>query len=174
MTRISWEAERGGSRSDGRTESGQVIFQRQLTDDLQIGAGAIIATRLNEDLFFIPIGSISWDLTDRWRLRTMRGLHLLYRVDEQGRWEAGLNAEYHSTYFRLNDEGIAPGGVFRSRAVVSTLSLMYRPNPGLQAGAEIGFVPWRQIKLSDDEERTLFKSGLNPGLSAAFTAAIMF
>lgn len=174
MGRVSWEAEREALRSDGRSEGGQVLFQRRFHERLTLGAGGIVATRLNEDLFLIPIASIRWAITDRVTLQTMRGLNLFYTFDEARHWTLGLNAEYHSTYFRLNDKAFAPGGVFRQRNIVSTVSLMYQPNPGIQVGAEIGYVPWRQIKISDAEERTLLRSKTDPGFSAAFTAALTF
>lgn len=174
MGGLRWTAEEGASRSDARTQSGMFLLQHRWREDVQVGFGALAASRLDEDPLIIPTASIDWTISDRWRLRTTRGVHLLHQLDAAGKWEAGLNAEYHSRYVRLKEEGIAPGGVFRSRLVVTSLSLMVRPNPGVSFGAEVGFVPWRKITVKDADENTVFESEIDAGFSAAFTASMTF
>jgi hypothetical protein len=167
-------AEKGVSLSDGRTLSGQVQFQRQLTDDLQIGVGLFVASRLDEDVQAFPLASIFWKITDRWSLRTTRGLRLAYQLDERGHWEAGIASEYFTRRIRLDDGELAPGGVFRTRALVSTLSLVYKPNPGIRVGAEIGFAPYRAISIRDAEKQTVFRARTEEGFSTAFRASLTF
>ena len=174
MGRIRWAAERGASRSDGRMQSGMFMFQREWLDGVILGVGAMAASRLDEDPLVIPTASIDWQITERWRFRTMRGVHLFYQLDEAGKWEAGLNSEYHSRYVRMHRNGIAPDGVFRSRLIASTLSLAYRPNPGVTLGAEAGFIPWRKITIRDGDGDTVFQSKTDAGYSAAFTARMLF
>ncbi len=174
MGSMRWAAERRASRSDGRMQSGMVLFQRAWRDGVRLGVGAMAASRLDEHPLVIPTASIDWQISDRWRLRTMRGFHLFYQLDEAGKWEAGLNSEYHSRYVRLHSDGIASDGVFRSRLIVSSLSIAHRPNPGVTLGAEAGFIPWRKITIRDGEGDTVFQSKTDTGFSAAFTARMLF
>lgn len=174
MGNLRWAAEQGASRSDARMETGMFMLQHQWREHVRFGLGLLAATRLDEDPLIIPTASIDWEITDRWTIRTMRGLHLLYQLDEAGKWRAGLNAEYHSRYVRLKDDGVAPAGLFRSRLVVSSLSLLYQPNPGVLLGAEAGYIPWRKLTIRDEEDRKVFESKADPGFSAAFTAGMTF
>lgn len=174
MGGVRGAAERGASRSDNLMPNGMILFQRMWRDGLRIGIGGMAADRLDHRPLIIPIGSIDWEITDRWRIRTMRGLHLLYTLDDAGKWEAGLNGEYHSRYVRMRDDGMTPNGTLRSRLLVTTLSLMYRPYPGAAIGAEIGYIPRRKITIRDPDKRVVFESQTESSVTAAFTAAVAF
>ncbi len=174
MGGIRWSAEHGASHDDARMQSGMILFQRSWLENLEVGVGMLAASRLDDKPLAIPMASINWDMTERLRLRTTRGLNLLYQLDEAGRWDLALNGEYHSRYVRLRDDGPAPSGIFRSRLIATTLAILYRPNPGVRLGAEIGFIPWRKITIRDENETTVFDSKTDPGLSAAFTASMTF
>ncbi len=166
--------EQGASRSDGQAEAATVLFQYQWTDNLQVGLGGFVSSRMDESYLIIPGATINWDITDRWNFRTMRGLHLSYAFDPQRHWRIALNNEYISRYFRLREDGPGAGGVFRSRGIVSTLALLYQPNPGIMMGAEVGYSPWRNIRVRDRDDQTVFESRVRDSLSAAFTASITF
>ena len=174
LTSVRTDVESGVSRSDGRMYSGQVLVQRDVGENFQLGVGVLASSRLDTGNLVIPTGMVSWAITDRLRVRTMRGLHLLYKLDEARHWEWGLNAEYHSRYIRLGDAGPAPGGVYRSRAVITTTSLMYRPNPGVTIGFEVGVVPWRELDIRERRGARVWQQRIEPGLSAAALATITF
>lgn len=174
MASMRTDVESGVSRSDGRMYSGQITVQRDVADGVRLGLGVLAASRLDSRNWVIPMGSISWDVTDRLRVRTMRGVHLSYALDAARRWEWGLNTEYHSRHIRLNDDGPAPGGVYRSRSVVTTTSLTYRPNPGMTLGFEVGVVPWRELDIRERRGGSVWEQRVQPGLSAAAIANITF
>ncbi len=174
MGGVRWAVEQGASRSDAMLANGMVSVQRPWLENVRLGVGVLASGRLERSPFVVPTVSIEWDITERWTLRTLRGLHLLYQLDEAGHWVASLNSEYHSRDIRMREDGIAPDGVFRSRLIVSTLALMYRPNPGVRIGAELGVVPWRRITIRDGDDETVFRSKVDVGPSAAFTANMTF
>ena len=162
------------SASDAYTGSASFLVQYQWTDSFQLGVGAMAGRRLEQRNSLFPFAAIYWAITDRLKLRTTRGLQLAYQLDERGRWEAALNNEYFRHAFRLNENGPGEGGVFRSKAIVTTGSVMFRPNPGMSFGAEIGFAPWRDYRVRDADNRTIFDDRLKPGTTAAMTASITF
>lgn len=170
--RSSREAQ--ASARDAYTGSASFLVQYQWTERFQLGVGAMAGRRLEQSNSLFPFAAIHWAITDRLKLRTTRGLQLAYRLDERGRWEAALNNEYFRHAYRLSDGGPGQGGVFRSQAVVTTGSLVFRPNPGMTFGAEIGFAPWRDYRVRDADNRTIFDDRLEPGVTAAMTASMMF
>lgn len=84
--------------------------------DLMIGFGAGAFYRLGETRAF-PSLIVSWKITNRLRLgnsyRLMMsgpaGLELSYTLDEN--WEAAAGGGYRSSRFRLDMNGVAPGGI---------------------------------------------------------------
>lgn len=174
MMGVRWAGEDRASEEDTRTQMIQVMGQHQLSPDFQWGLGLMVSSRLDDDVQIIPIPSISWNITDRISLRTTRGLHLGYQWDEAGRWRSYLNVEYHGKEFRLNSDGPAPNAVYRQRLAVTSLAMDYKPNPGMSFAAEIGYIPWREVRIDDSNGAELFRSEVDPGFSAAVSASIMF
>ncbi len=176
FTMISGRSSREAQASarDAYTGNASFLVQYQWTENFQLGVGAMAGRRLEQRNSLFPFASVTWAITDRLRLRTTRGLQLAYALDARERWEVALNNEYFRHAFRLNEDGPGQGGVFRSQAVVTTGSLVFRPNPGMTFGAEIGFAPWRDYRVRDADNRTLFDERLNPGVTAAMTASITF
>lgn len=174
MSSLSTAAERGASLWNDRALGGSVQAQFQLTDALQLGVGFMAMDHWDEGMRVFPVASFNWQATDRLTIQTMRGLNIRYRLDERGHWQAGLNAEFFSSYIRLNDEGEGAGGIFRSRAIVSTLSMLYQPNPGMTFGAEVGTSLWRSLRIRDPDRQTIFQSRTETGISAALIASLTF
>ncbi len=157
-----------------RALGGSAQAQYQVRDDLQLGIGFMAMDHWDEGMRVFPMVSVDWRATNRLRVRTTRGLNVGYRLDERGHWTAGWNTEFFSHYIRLNESGEGGGGVFRSRALVSALSLLYRPNPGITIGAEVGTSLWRSLRIRDPDGETVFRSRTDPGATAAFTASLTF
>jgi len=82
----------------------------------RIGIGLGAFDRLDETAFF-PFLSVKWQLTDNLRIGNAlnagptgpAGLQLAYRFSEK--WEAAIGFSRRSFRFRLDDTGIAPGGI---------------------------------------------------------------
>ncbi len=162
------------SARDSYTGSASFLLQYQWTERVQCGIGAMAGRRLEQRNVLFPFASVNWTITDRLKLRTTRGVHLAYALDERGRWEAALNTEYFRHAVRLHDDGPGQGGIFRSEAIVTTGSLVFRPNPGMTFGAEMGYAPWRDYRVRDADNRTLFNERLAGGATVAMTASITF
>jgi hypothetical protein len=174
LASVDWNAETDADRGEARTESAMIMLQRDLTESIEWGFGLVAGTELDDSDDFFPLVSLSWDITDRLRLRTRRGIQLLYTLDTERRWQAALDIEYLSRTIRLNEAGPGDGGVYRSRLVLTSLALLYRPNPGLFFGAEIGIVPWQNIRVRDADRQTLFDQDVEPGAVGALSASLRF
>jgi hypothetical protein len=125
---------------------GVVSAGKRVGDTLTLGVGAGVFYRLEEVSVF-PYLVVDWRITERVRLSNPlragptgpAGLELVCAVS--GGWDAGFGGAYRSIRFRLDDEGVAPGGVGEVRAVPAWFRLSHRKGPFLvdaYAGAVFG------------------------------------
>ena len=140
--------EKGASNSDSRTYGlfGAVFWQ--INEDLSIGPGFGAFSRLEGSARFFPILAIDWNITDRWNLSTGRGLAssqgpgltLSYTINED--WSLGVAGRYEDLEFRLDDDGVAAGGVGRDQSVPLIFTAELNPSEKLNlsvfAGVEFG------------------------------------
>ena len=167
MGHVRTTAESGASLSDAVYGGGVLTVQHPIRENLQLGVGVLAAARLDTGPLVIPIASVRWNITDRLLLETQRGLHVRYALDPAGRWTASWNAEYFSRYVRLNDAGVAPGGMLRTRAFQSGFSLLYQPNPGMALGLDLEIAPGMKVTLKDGDRHTVLNEKLEPGIAVA-------
>jgi len=120
----------------------------RFNEDLTLGPGVGVISRLEESARVFPILLIEWNITERWNLSTGRGLAasqgpgltLSYRLTPT--WRLGLAGRYEEIQFRLDNAGAAPGGIGEDRAIPLVFTAGWSPNRqvrlGLFAGLEFG------------------------------------
>jgi hypothetical protein len=146
---LRYDYESGVSASDGRTYGAFAGLTWRVSDRLTIGPGVGFFTQIeDDDANVFPALLVDWDITDRWRLSTGTGLgatqgpgiSLSYAYSDALRVSFG--ARYEELRFRLDDTGLAPGGVGQDRSVPVVISVNYDPTPNMSlsafAGAEFG------------------------------------
>jgi hypothetical protein len=140
--------EKGASNSDSRTFGlfGAVFWR--INEDLSIGPGLAAFSRLEGSTKFFPILAIDWNINDRWNLSTGRGLAssqgpgltLNYKLNET--WSLGVAGRYEDLEFRLDDEGVAAGGVGRDQSIPLVFMAEMKPDSNMNfsvfAGLEFG------------------------------------
>ena len=145
---VRFNGEKGASNSDSRTFGlfGAVFWR--INEDLSIGPGVGVFSRLEGSTRFFPILAIDWNIADRWNLSTGRGLAssqgpgltLSYKINED--WSLGVTGRYEDLEFRLDDNGVAAGGVGRDQSfpLVFMAELNHDKNINLSvfAGLEFG------------------------------------
>jgi hypothetical protein len=117
---IEWAYETGASASNVLNYGAIVSVTRTFSPRLVLGAGVGVFRNIDETKVF-PYVIIRWQIDDRWRLANPfqagpaggAGLELTYAVNDD--WEIAGGGAYRSYRFRLNDSGIAPGGVGENR-----------------------------------------------------------
>lgn len=153
---IRWDYEDGASPSDGQTYGIFAGIAWKLSDSLTVGPAFGAYSQLEDsgaDVF--PALLINWDITDRWNLTTGAGLGatggpgltLGYELDET--MKLSLSARSESVRFRLDDTGLAPGGVGEDKSIPVVLSFEYSPNPGLLLAAFAGAEFDGELTLED-------------------------
>jgi len=165
---LRWSAETDADLEDGQTEGVIAAVYWKLSDSLTIGPGLGVFSELTDDTDWFPFLAIDWAITDRWSLSTGQGvgatqgpgLALSYQTTDA--LSLGVAARYESTQFRLDDGGIAPGGIGESRSVPVVLTLDWRPNPGIGVSAFAGVETGAELTLRDSDGSTVSQSDVDP------------
>ncbi len=160
--------EKGASSSDGRTFGVYAAAAWRINENLTIGPGIGVFQRLESGTRVFPILAIDWNINERWNLSTGRGLAssegpgltLSYKLNDD--WSLGLAGRYEDVEFRLDNEGLAPGGVGRDQSIPLVFIARLTPNAKINfsvfAGVEVGGT----LKLKDADNVILEESDYDP------------
>jgi hypothetical protein len=144
---IEWAYETGASANNVLNYGAILSATRVFSPQLVLGAGVGVFRQIDETKVF-PFLIIQWQIDDRWRLANPfragpaggAGLELAYAVDDN--WEIAGGGAYRSYRFRLDDSGIAPGGVGENRFFPLFVRVSRKFGPAtrldLYAGASTG------------------------------------
>lgn len=177
---LRFNGEKDASSSDSRTWGVFAAATWRLKDNLTIGPGIGIFSRLESSTKFFPILAIDWDINDRWNLSTGRGLAssqgpgltLSYKLNDD--WSFGLAGRYENQEFRLDDEGPAAGGVGRDRSMPMVFSADLTPNEKLRFSAFAGIQVAGELKLKDAMDELIEKSDYDVALLFGATFEVRF
>ena len=167
--------ESGASASDSQTYGLLTAAFWRLSDTLTIGPGLGVFSRLEGSNRVFPILAIDWDVSERWNLSTGGGLAatrgpgltLSYQLDTA--WSIDLSGRYEEFEFRLNDDGLAPGGVGSDKSVPVVLSARYKPNAQLNFSAFLGTGLDGRLRLRDASGNKLQETDYDSGVLVGAT-----
>jgi hypothetical protein len=144
---IEWAYEIGATASNVLNYGAIMSATRIFSPGLVLGAGVGVFRQIDTTKVF-PFLIVQWQIDDHWRLANPlragpaggAGLELAYAFDD--RWEVAGGGAYRSYRFRLDDAGIAPGGVGENRFFPVFLRATRKFGPSTQvdfyAGASAG------------------------------------
>jgi hypothetical protein len=150
-------------------------FAYSFSKELTLGLTATAQTRLEDDLFVLPLPTVNWTLPGdpqgRWRLQigrvqggppTAAGAAIVYAPSPAVSVFGGIGASGLGGDFRLDDDGPVPGGVGRDQSFPLILGLDWRPSPALHISAFGGVSMLGEIELLDAAGRTIGKRDVDP------------
>jgi hypothetical protein len=131
----------GEEGAKGGDSLGGVIYgapRYVVNDHLAIGLGALVQTRLEDNVQVVPLVLVEWDITEHWNLTHdgFPGGTLTYKPNDH--WAFALSAYYQFQDFRLDESGPLPNGVGRETRVPVVLSATWTPDKRIYAEAGIG------------------------------------
>ena len=106
------------------------LFYR-FSDRLSMGPGFGAFTQLEDTTAFFPILLVNWQIAERWRFETGRGLGaslgpgLLLSYRHCDSWALMLGGRYERFRFRLDPNGSTPNGVGEDRGAALYLGTRY-------------------------------------------------
>lgn len=165
---IRTTAESGASFSDG--VSGGILggASYKFSDSLSIGPGLGLISDIEEGLSVFPILLIDWKITRELTLRTGRGLAatrgpgLELGWDPSQAWSLAVGARYEAFRFRLDDDGVAPGGVGEEKGFPLYLSASYNAIPRARISALGGITFGGSLRLEDSKGDLIVQSDYDP------------
>ncbi|NRA99883.1 MAG: hypothetical protein HRU32_08700 [Rhodobacteraceae bacterium] len=153
---LRYSIEGGASMEDGRTYGAFGGVTWRVNDSLSIGPGLGVFSQIeSSDLNVFPALLIDWDITDRWNLSTAQapgategpGLTLTYRAADK--FSVGVAGRLERYRFRLNGDGLAPGGVGEDESFPLVATFSYQPFPGSFISAFVGAEFNGRLSLED-------------------------
>ncbi len=144
--------EESGADGSGRQLGLLAAGAYRVSERLTIGPGFGVFSGLEESTDFFPILFIDWQIADDWRLETGKGLAssrgpgISLKWQPTAQWSFSLAARYEKTRFRLDDSGIAAGGVGQDKSVPVGLSATYA------AGSDVNFTLLGGVELAGSLE----------------------
>lgn len=165
---LRFNGEKGASKSDSRTWGLLGAITWRLDENLTIGPGFGVFAKLEDGTRFFPILAIDWNINDRWNLSTGRGLAasrgpgltLSYKLNDN--WSLGLAGRYEDKEFRLDGEGVAPGGTGRDQSIPLVLDASLKPNRNLNFNVFAGVEFAGKLKLKNADDVIIDESKYDP------------
>jgi hypothetical protein len=163
-----FNGEKDASTGDSSTYGLFAAATWRISEDLTIGPGVGVFSRLEDGSRVFPILAIDWNITERFSLSTGRGLAasqgpgltLGYQLNED--WSLGLAARYEDVEFRLDDKGAAPGGVGRDQSIPLVFMGTLEPNKKLRFSVFAGIELNGTLKLKNSMGDAIEESDYDP------------
>ena len=177
---LRFNGEKDASSSDSRTWGVFAAATWKVKENLTIGPGIGIFSRLEDGTKFFPVLAIDWDINDRWNLSTGRGvastqgpgLNLSYKLNED--WTLGVAGRYENSEFRLDDEGSAAGGIGRDQAMPLVFTANLAPTKKINVSMFAGLQFAGKLKIKDSDGELLEESKYDPSLLAGVSFNFRF
>jgi long-subunit fatty acid transport protein len=173
--------ERGASGSDSTTYGVFAGVSWQVSDALRIGPAFGAFSELEgSGAEVFPALIVDWQISDRWHFSTGGGvaatrgpgLRLGYAYSDA--LDIGLGVRLERSEFRLDQTGLAPGGVGEDNSIPVVISLDYKPNPGVSVNGFIGAALDGELKVEDATGATINKQSYDPAPVAGLAIRLRF
>jgi hypothetical protein len=152
----------GADLDDGATMNLMAGIGKRFDENLTLGVGVMVATRLEEDPLIIPAPQIDWQIDEHWRVHTRGpGAELELTLDED--WQVFGRAGWESRTFRLPDDSIRASGVVKDQRVPLTLGTRWQLHEHLELTFEGGLDVHRELELADSEGKNDRDLDAEPG-----------
>lgn len=176
-----YDYEDGAASSDGFTWGAFGGISWQLSETLSIGPAVGIYSQLgDDDLDIFPALLIDWEFAPRWSLATGTapgstegpGLSLSYQVTDEVK--LSLAGRYENLQFRLDNTGLAPGGVGEDRSFPLVLAVDYSPAIFFRATAFLGAKLGGTMKVRNAAGTVVNEQDYDPAPVAGFAFRLFF
>jgi hypothetical protein len=161
---LRFDGEDGVSFGDGDTLGLLAGASYRFSDRLTIGPGVGVFGELEDDTSLFPILIVDWKITDRLSLETGRGFAasrgpgLQLRWRQSPAWQFAFGGRYEKQRFRLDDDGVAPGGIGEDSSIPLFALAQYQASPSVALSLIGGVVTGGELRLEDADGKGLSKS----------------
>jgi hypothetical protein len=177
---LRWNAEDGASLDDGQIAGVLTGASYRFNDRLSIGPGVGVFSELEDDTDFFPILAIDWRITDQLSFNTGRGFGasrgpgLAFNWDANDRWSVSLGGRYEKNRFRLDDSGVASGGVGQETSTPIYLAVSRKLGGAARLRGVVGMGFNSSVRLEDASGDLLDRTDVEDAPFAGATFDIRF
>ena len=150
-----------------------------VNSSLTVGGGLGLVSQIEDDARLFPVIVVDWEISDTLRLTSKTagaagrsGLELVY--DFANDWEVAIGGSYEFRRFRLDDDGVAPGGVGEERSVPLRARLSYRMGDHVVLDFYGGVVTESELELHSATGVRLGAEDVDPAGLFGFTVRLDF
>lgn len=160
----------GADFGDSITGGGAIGAGYQFGDDLFLGLGGGVMSRLEDGAAFFPLVQLHWRVNDRATLGTNIsalpggfGLELAVKATDDITFR--MFGGYESRAYRLDDDaaGLAEG-VMRDAQAPIGLGITWAPSRHIELALDGGAVVWREFEFLDDSGHEVTDTETDPAL----------
>lgn len=165
---IRTTVEDGAAWDDGISGGGIVGASYKVNERLRIGPGIGVFTELEDDPSIFPVLLVDWQITPRWTLKTGGGLgatqgpgvFLEYQPNTRLRFSFG--GRFDRLRFRLDDNGVAPGGIGEESALATVVAASWQATRRLEFSASVGMSFLGELRLEDRNGNRIVREDYDP------------
>ena len=177
-----WSFELGADAGSSFTYGGLGGVWYRVGERLQIGPGLGVQTQLEAGLSVFPILLVKWDIRPNLTLETGTGLGatlgpgLVLRWKPTEHWDLSFGGRYDRLRFRLDDDGVAPGGIGEDTQLGLLGAVTYRFGPKnlisvtLAAGVDL----FGDLGIQDAQGGRIALQGHNPPVNLGVAFGVGF
>lgn len=170
--------ETGADFGDSLTFGAQLGATYSANDNVTIGLGVLVSSRLEDDVLVVPFPIINWTISEKWSLHTGRshgrGLRAELAFSPIEQLTLALGAGVEAREFRLEDTGPIPDGVARDWRVPVSLVARWDFSKQVSIHAEVGADVFTNYTVDDASGNELDDVDGNAAVFAGVGATFNF
>ena len=160
--------ENGAAWDDCSTAGGVIGVTYTVSKDLVLGGGLAIVSQIEDDLRFIPIIIINWNIVENLTLTSKTSgafggaaVELVWSLDP---WEFALGGVRKYSRFRLDDDAVAPNGVGQEDSIPLYVRVGYHFNEQFSVDLIGGATTFGNLRLEDSGGTRINDQDFDPAL----------
>jgi uncharacterized protein DUF6268 len=146
---VTLSADKDAALSDGLTGVGGGGARYVWSENLSLGLGLAVASRLEDDAFVVPIIALEWQINDRWHLRTLNGATVTYDVTGEKKFFMDLGGRFQRREYRT-DHGDAS---LTEKMISVELGAIYHFSPKAAIRGFVGVAAGRNFEIRADDHK---------------------
>lgn len=171
---VSSSGESGSEFDETITGGGVVGFTHTFDEKLTLGIGVLVSSKLEDDVYIIPVPVIHWQINERWSLLTGERANVRLEFAPSKTWAFGAEVAWDRHEFRLDDEGPLPSGVVDERHVPVGVFARFTPNPNIAIEGNVGLNAYSQLQIDDRNGVRVADEDIDSAIYAGFGVRVRF
>ncbi len=148
-------------------------YRHKVNENLQLGLGLAIKTRLEDDVLILPLPQFKYNMGNGWTVENHRvGAKIMYAANDA--LSFGVIGEYESRSFRLDDTNAISGGAATETRVPIAFQVEYTPSKAVQLHGQIGASVGSSLEFFDTNGNTVSERDFDASVFFGFGGTIHF